>query len=338
MVRTEVRGLSADEFPAWDELVAISPQGTVFHTSDWLIQTAASLNQTLVILGYYEDEALIGGCPLLLSNQYNLLKMAHSATLLTPYGGVVITKIESTKQRERELHADRVITAIHEHILRERFDHVNLVNSPGLGDIRGFIRYGWEAKVYYTYMLPVGRDVFEHISKNARRSIRKAQRLGIVAAEHFDAEGYWALTENSFAKQNSQPPFSRQHLMNMLDIIKEKNLGEMWVARTASGEVAAAEIVVRDAKTVHRWSAASAEEHLNTGAPSLLLSEIAAHYAGRNCSSLNLMAGNRAHLSTFIASFNPDLVPYYGVELCGIRYRVARNLNSIARGMITQTT
>lgn len=338
MVQVDVRVLDGDEFPAWNELLGTSPQGTVFHTSEWLVRTAASLNQTLVILGCYEDEVLIGGCPLLLSNPYNLLRIASSATLLAPYGGVVTAGTESTKQREKELHTARVITAIRDHLLRERFDHVNLVNSPGLGDIREFTRTGWEAKVYYTYILPVNGNVVDLISKNARRSIRKAQKLGVVAAEHFDPGLYWELTENTFAKQNSQPPFSKEHLMNMLDIIREKNLGEMWVARTASDEIAAAEIIVRDAKTVHRWSAASAEEHLNTGAASLLLGEIATHFADQNIKTINLMAGNRAHLSTFIASFNPNLVPYYGVERCGVRYRIMRKMKRIAEGRGSRTT
>jgi len=337
MVHVEVREIPTSEFPAWDELVATSPQGTVFHTSDWLIRTATSLNQTLRILGCYDDDTLIGGCPLLLSNPYKLLRMAISATLLAPYGGVVITGIESTKQRERELHANRVITAIHDHILRERYGHVNLVNSPELGDIRCFTRNGWEAKIYYTYVLPASVDVFERISKNARRSVRKAQKLGITAVEHFDARTYWSLIEDTFTKQNSQPPFSKEHLMNMLDVIKKKNLGEMWVAKTASDEIIAAEIIVCDAKTAHRWSAASVEEHLTTGAASLLLSETSTHFAERNYPNINLMAGNRAHLSAFIASFNPDLVPYYGVERCGVRYRILRRIKGVAEGMTSRT-
>nr|WP_292365250.1 GNAT family N-acetyltransferase [Methanoculleus sp. UBA208] len=190
-------------------------------------------------------------------------------------------------------------------------------NCGMTSDVRGFTRNGWDAKVYYTYMLPTDRDVSEHISKNARRSIRKAQKLGVTATEHFDAETYWELTKNTFAKQNSQPPFSKKHLMNMLDAIREKNLGEMWVAKTPSGEVAAAEVIVCDSKTAHRWSAASAEEHLNTGAASLLLSEVVTHFAERHYPSVNLMAGNMARLSAFIATFNPDLVPYYGVERSG---------------------
>lgn len=337
MTQTEVRTLESNEFPAWDELVTSSAQGTVFHTSDWLVRTASSLNQTLEILGCYKGETLIGGCPLLLSNPYGLLKTASSAALLAPYGGIVMAGVETTKRREREIHSNNIIASIRDHIVRKGFDHVDLVNSPGFTDIRGFSWNGWDAKVYYTYMLPIDGDIFSRVSKNTRRSIRKAQELGITATEHFDPEMYWALTVNTFKRQNSQPPFSKRHLMSLLDTIREKNLGEMWVARTSSGEIAAAEVIVCDSKTAHRWSAASSEEHLNTGATSLLLGEIITHFADQNCLSINLMAGNRAHLSAFIASFNPDLVPYYGVELSRARYSIMRRVNNRLKGLTSRT-
>ncbi len=333
MTQLEVRELGSDEFRAWDALVANSTQGTVFQTSDWLLRTASSLNQTLVILGCYEDEALIGGCSLLLSNPYRLFKVASSAALLAPYGGIVISDVESTKRREKELHIDKVITSICDHIVRKRFDHVNLVNSPGLADIRGFTRNGWNTKIYYTHMLSISGDIYDQISRNARRNIRKAQKQGISAEEHFDAEVYWALTVNTFERQHSQPPFSKGHLMNMLDMIHEKNLGEMWVARTSSGEITAADVIVCDLKTAHRWSAASSAEHLNTGATSLLLGEVITNFADRNYSLINLMAGNIAHLSAFVSSFNPDLVPYYGVELSGTRYNIIRRVNNRIKDM-----
>lgn len=336
MVQVEVRTVDADELPAWDRLVAASPQGTVFHTSDWLAGTAASLNRTPMILGCYEDETLIGGCPLLLSNQYGLLRTASSAALLAPYGGIATAGIESTKRRERELHVNNVIASICNHIARKRFAHVDLVNSPGLEDIRWFTRNGWDAKVYYTYVLPTGEDVFSRISKNARRSINRAEKHGITAAKEFDAGAYWTLTVNTFERQNSRPPFTKDHLLGMLDIIREKNLGEMWVARTPSGEIAAAEVVVNDSKMAHRWSAASAGEHLSTGAASLLLSEVVVDAARRDYPSINLMAGNMAHLSAFIATFNPDLVPYYGVESSGIRYSILRNMNKRMQGMVSR--
>ena len=147
--------------------------------------------------------------------------------------------------------------------------------------------------------------------------------------QHFDTEMYWDLTVDTFGKQNSRPTFSKEHLVNMLSMIKDMSMGEMWVARTSSGEVAAAEVTLRDSQTVHRWSAASSEEHAYSGVTSLPLSEIFTDMMDRNYTSINLMAGNIAHLSAFVASFNPNLVPYYGVELHKQKYKFLKGLKTI---------
>lgn len=338
MTEPDVRELGRDEFPEWDALVAGSAQGTVFHTSDWLLNTASSMNQTPMILGCYEDEALIGGCPLLLSNPYKMLNIASSAAILSPYGGIVIADVVTSNRRVRESRTNSVITSISDHVVRKGFDRMNLVNSPGLDDIRVFTRQGWDARVYYTYMLPLNGDVFNYISRDARRNIRKAQKLGITATKHFDVEGYWALTVNTYEKQNLQPPFSKKHLISMLDLIREKNLGEMWVAKTSSGEIAAADIIVSDSRTVHRWSSASAEEHLKTGATLLLLGEIITHLADQNYPSINLMGGNMINLSAFVSGFNPELVPYYGVELSNTRYNIIRGVHNYVKRVVPRRT
>jgi len=71
MTHLEVRELRNDELPLWDALVTDSDQGTVFHTSDWLLKNASLLNQTPVFLGCYEDEILVGGCPIILSKRFS---------------------------------------------------------------------------------------------------------------------------------------------------------------------------------------------------------------------------------------------------------------------------
>lgn len=92
MRQLEVRVLGDAEFKEWDALVADSAQGTVFHTSDWLVGNALLLDQGLILLGCYDGEGLIGGCPLYLSRPYRFLHVASSKAVSTPYGGMVISK------------------------------------------------------------------------------------------------------------------------------------------------------------------------------------------------------------------------------------------------------
>lgn len=328
MNELEVREVGSDEFQAWDTLVADSGQGTVFHTSDWLTKNAFLLEQTLILLGCYEGEELIGGCPLYLSHPYHLLRLVSSKAVSTPYGGVVVSGLDHAKQRAKEIHANRIIVAILEHIARQRFDYVNLVNSPGLQDIRAFAQKGWNPAVYYTYVLPLEGDILMNTSKDVRQNVRKAQRLGIQSTRTFDPETFWDLTIRTFAKQGQEPPVSRKHLTGVLELIREKGIGEMWVANTPSGEIAAVEIIVQDAKMAHSWSAASSPDHLSTGAASLLSYELSSSLKERCCPMINLTAGNIPHLSSFVSGFNPRLVPYYGVAYPRRRYHIVKWLKN----------
>lgn len=326
MRRLEVRELGSAEIEAWDALVADSAQGTVFHSSDWLVENALLLDQTLILLGCYAGEELIGGCPLYLSRPYRLLHVASSKAVSTPYGGVVISDIGEAKQRTKEMHTRRIIAAILEHITRQGFDYVDLVNAPGLEDIRAFTQQGWNPAVYYTYVLPTHTDLLKTASKDVRQNVRKARRQGISSAGKFDPDVFWNLLVRTFAKQGKEPPVSERHLRGMLGLIKEKGIGEMRVASMPSGEVAAAEVTLWDAKMAHSLFAAASPEHLSTGAATLLCYDNVNSLNEQNHRMLNLMAGNIPHLSAFISGFNPRLVPYYGAEYPRFRYRILKRL------------
>jgi hypothetical protein len=86
------------------------------------------------------------------------------------------------------------------------------------------------------------------------------------------------------------------------------------IAETPSGEVASAEIIIWDNKRAYRWSAASHTYFEDTGETSLLLYEIFQDLKKKGFKEINLMAANTPHLTKFISSFNPRLVPYYSVE------------------------
>lgn len=81
-----------------------------------------------------------------------------------------------------------------------------------------------------------------------------------------------------------------------------------------SNEPIAAEIITKDNKRTCRWSDASNVKLKETGATTLLLFEIFQDIQKRGFQEINLMAGNTPNLTKFISSFNPRLVPYYGVE------------------------
>ena len=324
MTDVEVREVRTDEFPAWDDLAARSPHGTVFSRSDW-ITTCASLSQrTPLLIGYFEDGRLAGGCSLYVTRN-GFQTYCRSTAPTTPYGGYVLQENGGTKVRDREARARAIVQAIADEIAGRTFTQVRIVNAPTFRDLRPLTWNDWTGQVYYTYSLPLVEGIEATFSKKTRNTIRKAEKSEVRVRKTFDPRVFRDLNLDTYRRQGREPPFSEAFLAGMLDLIVEKNLGEMWIAETSSGEPASAEVVVWDDRTAHRWLAASDAAHRGTGATSLLVSEVVQDLWRRGFGEINLMAGNNPQLSRFVAGFNPELVPYYGAERTGFLSDIARS-------------
>lgn len=309
----EVRILTQDDYPLWDILVLKSPQGTIFHSSKW-IKTCAELSSTKEILyGFFRNDNLEGGCSVYSYKKYRRFSIAVSNASMTPYGGYILMPYESSKVRENEKISNTIISEINKELIK-KFHYIKIVNSPGISDIRPFVWNRWKPSIYYAYFFDLNDHIEENLSKNVRRTIRKGQKLDITIKKENDPDLYYTLYCKTYEKQHLTPPVSKKFLFKMINFIISNNLGEMWIARTPTGEPAAAEIVIWDNKFAHRWSAASDAHFKDTGAVSLLLFEIFQDLFQRGFREINLMAGNTPYLTEFISSFNPRLVPYYGVE------------------------
>lgn len=314
MAEIEVREIRTDEHPAWNAMVAESPLGTVFHSSDWITTCAGLLGQHPLLLGAFEDGRLAGGCSSYVTEKAGIVSFCKSIAPTTPFGGYVLERSAGTKVRETEAQNRAIVSALSDDLAGRGFAQVNIVSAPAFHDIRALTWNEWTSSVYYTYMLRLVRDLFAAISKKARTTVRKGEKSGIRIRRAYDPELFWDLNLSTYERQDRGPLYTKAFLMGMLDLIARKNLGEMWIAETATGEPASAEVVIWDAQMAHRWSAASSPAHRSTGATTLLLFEILESLRERGFGVVNLMAGNVPRFSTFVASFNPELIPYYGVE------------------------
>lgn len=330
MISDSTRTLNDDELNEWDELLTTSSHSTVFHRSIWLTTCAKLSNKKLIIVGEFRDDCMIGGCPLFIEN-FPILSVAYCPEKLTPYGGFILQDIESTKVREKEKVSLSAFTSISDNLNNKKFDHIQIINSPALQDIRPFIERGWNPILYYSYILSLKGDVEKNISKNVRRTIKKAQRENITIKKNYDKNLYWNLNVETYKRQGTTPPFSKEYLFGLLEMIQENNLGEMWIAETDTGEIASAEILVWDENMAYRWSAASNNKFLNTGAVSLLMFNIFLDLKEREFGMINLLGGNVSKISKFISSFNPSLVPYFGITNSSKRYRLVRQLRNMKR-------
>lgn len=320
-----IRTLANEDLELWDRLVSGSRGGTVFHMSPWIRTCSELLAATPIVYGCFQGDDLVAGCSLYTRSSFGIFKTAVSTAVMSPYGGYVFAAPESTKVREVELVTNAILAEMNGSITG-RYDYVRLVNPPEFVDIRPFIRDGWNARVEYAYHLDLGGQIEERISRNVRRTVRRAEKLGISVGREHDGTLFEDLTRRTYDRQGLPSPVPPGFLSRMIDMIVANGLGEMWVARTPEGEPAAAEIIVWDAWRAHRWAAALDPEFKTTGATSLTLVDIFRDLQARGVPEINLMGAN-THLTDFVSSFNPRLVPYFALDKArGVRRLVNRVL------------
>ena len=303
-----------DDRVQWDELVAHSSQGTIFHTSGWLDACARSLGKKVKIFGCFQDGHLVGGCSLFLKKKYDIIPVAESTCSMTPYGGFVVSASPGTGVHKKESFSRQIIESILREIKKEPFLSVTILNSPEFPDIRPFTSKGWRSRVFYTYYINLEDNLEAHADHHARKYIRKAEKNGITIEPFSDISRYYSLFCETYARKNLKPPAPERLFTELYTHIREQNCGEMLVARTPEGEIACAEIVIWDNHHAYNWSAVSDSRFSNSHAVLLLHFDDLKRMKARGIPSVNLFMGNKPELAEFAAHLNPTLVPYYHVQ------------------------
>lgn len=309
----EARILEDYEHSLWDELVVQSPQGSIFHNSDYLQMVADASSRKLNIYGCFKDDELVGGCPLFVKILRGGVSFAVSRGPLTPYGGFLPPNQDSTNVRKSELVQYGILNALCDRILRDRYSSITITNSPDLLDIRPCLWRGWEGRVAYTYYVNLEGNFFERFSKGVRREVRKAVDAGIYVEKLGDAAIHHKLLTQVFGRQELDAPADKNFFTNMLDFIERKKCGSMWVARDEPGNVLASRIWIWDNKRAYAWSAASDPTFRDSGANQFLFANVLKEMQRMGFHQVNIMHGNMQRLSYHATGYNPILVPYYSV-------------------------
>jgi len=332
-----IREIGRDEHKLWDELVASSPQGTIFHKSFWLNANSELFNQKLRIIGCFEGDSLLGGCSFFVRTSRGAFKMATASCTMTPYGGFVISPFSNggKKSQGQWIRYDEVMRSLCNALSAEHFDYIQLVNSPGFTDIRPLTWGGWSDLVYYTYSLDLASHDDANASKSVKYNLRKANANNIAIKQVLDASLFYKLFSMTFERQNIKPPVQETYFKKMFDLLRDQGSCEMWVAETPEGEKACAYNIVWDNKRAYSWIAATNTDLRLVGANVMLDWEIFKHLKENGFKEYNMFRGNLPQLTTYATNFNPQLAPYYGVEKSSLRYNLLRGA-SIALQSIKQ--
>ncbi len=306
--------------PEWNKLVANSPQGTIFHSEEWLtcIQNSYDLRLERWIIFDANNKAQGGGY-VFLQRKFGLsVAYAPPGNVATPYGGILVVPASSLHTRKQEAQYKEISTLLLEKMLSLGPRAAFLTMSPQLTDIRSFQWKGWQSKVFYTYSVDLGTDdLFSKLDSTARNTIRKAEKV-ITIEQKRDPNSFYRLYQDTYQRKGKPAPVRLQFLEALLDKLGDRV--RLYLAYDQENRLAAGAVWLRDEKSSYYWLAASDNELSRTGAPTLLLWKLLEESCGL-VPVMDLVGANTEPIAFFKAVFNPKLLPYYGLEYTDLTYK-----------------
>ena len=312
---SEARILEKSEYPIWDKLVESSPQGTIFHTSDWLGICSDTFGGEIKIFGCFSDnDELLGGCSLFVHKYKGIFEIANSTCTMTPYGGFVVGPSGSTKIRKIEQDYFLCMNNLVQSIKNEKYFSTNIINSPDLLDVRPLTWNKWRSRVLYTYYVDLKTFDLNKTSRGIKRDVKHAVESGITIQNIRKAEIHNTLFEKVFERQNLQPPTDITFFNKVIEQLEKNKIGDMWIAKNKSDEIVESLIWLWDNKRAYAWSVASDPNFRDSGVNVFSFYNVLQELGANNIKEVNMMQGNIPRLAEFATKFNPELVPYYSVE------------------------
>lgn len=240
-----VKPLPVSEFHEWNALVARSPHGTIFHTSWWLEATGSPFE---ILGGRDASGALVAGIPLPWKSRLGM-RLLHSPQL-TPYLGPVFD-VSSASPAATQYALMRDGGELLARAIR-RFDSVNYDLGPMSPDLQGFLWAGYSVLAGYTYWIEHGTDpevLLSLMSQKTRNKLARAERAGIIVEQSDDFAILFSLVQKTFARQRMPLPYRPELPQCLWKAAQSRQAANLYLARTAEGEVAAGALVVHDERT-----------------------------------------------------------------------------------------
>lgn len=205
---------------AWEDFTASSNNGTIFHTRRFLSYHSPDKFKDNSLL-FTEDKkitALLSAADIKRDGVRTLWSHMGAS-----YGGFVHKESMSIKQ------AFDLTQSLIDYSLKEKYERIVVTNVPFVYQKRfndyldfAFIKNGFDymkREVTSVITLNVDEDnVMKLIKPEARTSIRKAEKLGVVVKKSNDFEEYYDILKSNLAMRHNVQP---AHTLEEIKLLKE---------------------------------------------------------------------------------------------------------------------
>jgi len=186
MTKVELKIAQKDDSKEWDRLVEISPQGTIFHTWNWLRIVEKYTNAKLYPLIGYKGDTPIGVFPIFFRKKYLKMIFSPPPHMAIPYLGPALIKYDRLKQDKRETNLIEFQKQVDNFINELGASYISFSLTPELIDSRPFRWSGYTVVPHYHRSIDIskGEDyVWSQFQKRVRQGIVKTREKGVLVEE-----------------------------------------------------------------------------------------------------------------------------------------------------------
>ena len=317
----EIELLSRKDSYAWNEIVGNSPDGTLFHSWDWLEILERHSKTRLSPVLVKRDGTPLGVIPLFFQKK-GIIRMVFSPP---PRGGLFYlgpVLVDEWKDRQDKREADYLDfhKAVEDYIAAElRPDYTRISLPPGLTDPRPYGWSGYTVEPLYDYVtdLTKGEDhLLSSLPKKQRQGVNRTIKKGvIIESGGKDAlNAVLDLMEIRYEQQQKAVSMSRQYLMDLFD-----KFGDNMTILTAvyNGEIITGMIDLHYRSEVLSWIGNPKPRVTDGISPNALITWEGVRLACRGGfkSYVTLSAAGNERLHEYYSSkFEPKLATRFAVK------------------------
>lgn len=337
-----VAPLEEARYPEWNALVAASPDGSPYATSDYLDLLCRAAGGRFRILGCRRGDELIGGTPLYETD--GPAGVSVGPRLLLYYLGPVFRRFGSKYPSLETARLVETQGALADGLARQGFAKVTLKGRHTVSDLRAFLARGWSAWPSYTYLVPL-KDLEQQrvrVEQNLRRLIDRCGDESLTVTEDEDIDSFLRLHRLTMEHHGAPAYLPDAAFRRWFELVKQRRLGSLFHARLPDGASIAAQLVLAGAHPVsHTVSAATDPAQRRLGAAAFLRWCVFERLAGQGYEANDLTDAALNPVTHFKSQFGGELVVNLVVETPGTwrwrattatanAYRRARRLGGAA--------
>lgn len=307
----------------WNDIINSSVNGTLYHTWEWLRIVEKHSGSKLFPLVFFDenDEKPFAAIPLFYMKKFGV-KMIFSpppGSAIT-LGPVFVDK--GYKQHKFELAYLDFQANVDDFIKKIGSSYTLIITSPGLLDMRPFVWAGYDVSPHYTYKIDLSQGegaVWENMSKNLRKNIRRAQKNGLHVVEGADVDSINYVTislKNRYASQNIKFQVREFYLK---DLYKQFGHSAMRVLFAMNGDkIVGSRISITYKDTVIAFMGGVRNQLNDLESNELLHWENITKGIHDGLKWYDMTGADTRHLCEFKAGFCPGLSIYFSIKKTGL--------------------